>query len=326
MRVGSPPVLAALAFPAGGPGRHGLPARRPRLGPRGRHEPVGRRGLRAPRVRLQADPRALLPARRTSRSPTRAPSACCSAEEQDAVRDRLGRAVPRRRRAGASVAPAGARRRRGPKFMLRHKHLRQPLRFEPGAQPLTSTARGYRGDVVVKAKPAADGGQRAAARPLPARRRAVGGAEAGTSRRTRRRRWPRARTRSRRCTRTGLRPLPRRAPQMYGGIRAERPRRTSRSARRPGRCSSGATASIAAYYFSTSGGRTSSIHDAWPRAHQVPYLVSVSDPYDYLSPHHVWPTVTLPAAQVARVLGRSRRARRRSSTQLVGPCRRPCGC
>src|SRR6185503_10614150 len=59
---------------------------------------------------------------------------------------------------------------------------------------------------------------------------------------------------------------------------------------------------IAAYYFSTSGGRTSSVHDAWPRSHQVPYLVSVSDPYDYISPHHVWPTMELPATRVASVL------------------------
>jgi hypothetical protein len=28
----------------------------------------------------------------------------------------------------------------------------------------------------------------------------------------------------------------------------------------------------------------------------------VSDPYDYLSPHHVWPTIALPAARVASVL------------------------
>src|SRR4029077_1406726 len=59
---------------------------------------------------------------------------------------------------------------------------------------------------------------------------------------------------------------------------------------------------IPAYYFSSSGGRTSAIHDAWPRSPQVPYLVSVSDPYDYISPHHVWPTVTLSAGAVARVL------------------------
>jgi hypothetical protein len=60
---------------------------------------------------------------------------------------------------------------------------------------------------------------------------------------------------------------------------------------------------ITAYYFSTSGGRTSSIHDAWPKATQVPYLVSVPDPYDYISPHHVWPTTMLSPAQIGRALG-----------------------
>jgi hypothetical protein len=59
---------------------------------------------------------------------------------------------------------------------------------------------------------------------------------------------------------------------------------------------------IEALYFSSSGGRTSSVHDAWPRARQVPYLVSVADPYDYISPHHVWPTQVLTAARVAGVL------------------------
>ena len=36
------------------------------------------------------------------------------------------------------------------RFTLRHKELRQPLRFQPGAQPLQVDFAGYRGDVVVK--------------------------------------------------------------------------------------------------------------------------------------------------------------------------------
>ena len=40
------------------------------------------------------------------------------------------------------------------------------------------------------------------------------------------------------------------------------------------------------YFFSTSGGRTASAEDVWGEA--VPYLVSVSDPYDSLSPNHRW--------------------------------------
>jgi SpoIID/LytB domain protein len=42
------------------------------------------------------------------------------------------------------------------------------------------------------------------------------------------------------------------------------------------------------YYHSTSGGRTAAITDAWPGSSPVPYLVSVPDPEDVLSPHHVW--------------------------------------
>ena len=37
----------------------------------------------------------------------------------------------------------------------------------------------------------------------------------------------------------------------------------------------------------------------------MPYLVSVSDPYDYLSPHHVWPTRVLSETQLSLALGLS---------------------
>ena len=53
------------------------------------------------------------------------------------------------------------------------------------------------------------------------------------------------------------------------------------------------------YYFSTSGGRTASVHDVWPKAAPVPYLVSVSDPYDYLSKLHRWPALVLSRSQLA---------------------------
>src|SRR3954464_12493543 len=42
------------------------------------------------------------------------------------------------------------------------------------------------------------------------------------------------------------------------------------------------------YYFSTSGGRTENIENAWPGTSPVPYLQSVVDPYDNLSPRHRW--------------------------------------
>jgi stage II sporulation protein D len=42
------------------------------------------------------------------------------------------------------------------------------------------------------------------------------------------------------------------------------------------------------YYFSTSGGRTENIENSWPGSAPVPYLRSVDDPYDNLSPRHRW--------------------------------------
>ena len=54
------------------------------------------------------------------------------------------------------------------------------------------------------------------------------------------------------------------------------------------------------FFFSTSGGRTASAEDVWGTA--VPYLVSVADPYDTISPHHTWGPVAYTGAQLAKRL------------------------
>ena len=54
------------------------------------------------------------------------------------------------------------------------------------------------------------------------------------------------------------------------------------------------------YFFSSSGGRTASAEDVWGEA--VPYLVSVADPYDTISPHHTWGPVAYTGAQLAKKL------------------------
>ena len=56
------------------------------------------------------------------------------------------------------------------------------------------------------------------------------------------------------------------------------------------------------YFHSTSGGRTASVADVWPGSNPLPYLVSVEDPYDSLSPHHTWGPFVLPAARLQKVL------------------------
>jgi stage II sporulation protein D len=54
------------------------------------------------------------------------------------------------------------------------------------------------------------------------------------------------------------------------------------------------------FFFSTSGGRTASAEDIWGEA--VPYLVSVPDPYDSISPHHKWGPFAFTGVKLAKVL------------------------
>ena len=53
------------------------------------------------------------------------------------------------------------------------------------------------------------------------------------------------------------------------------------------------------YFFSTSGGRTATVTDVWPTSKPTPYLVSVTDPYDSISPYHRWGPLVL-SAKAAR--------------------------
>jgi stage II sporulation protein D len=84
--------------------------------------------------------------------------------------------------------------------------------------------------------------------------------------------------------------------QMYGGVAAERPTTNLAVGATAGQVLLWHDTIVQAFYFSTSGGRTSSVHDAWPNAQQVPYLVSVADPYDGISPRHTWPATALTPA------------------------------
>jgi stage II sporulation protein D len=54
------------------------------------------------------------------------------------------------------------------------------------------------------------------------------------------------------------------------------------------------------FFFSTSGGRTASAEDVW--GEPVPYLVSVPDPYDSISPHHTWGPVAYTGTALAKRL------------------------
>jgi stage II sporulation protein D len=56
------------------------------------------------------------------------------------------------------------------------------------------------------------------------------------------------------------------------------------------------------YFFSTSGGRTASVQDINPASPPIPYLVSVPDPYDSISPYHNWGPFQYTPRKLARTM------------------------
>jgi stage II sporulation protein D len=185
-----------------------------------------------------------------------------------------------------------------------HK-LKAPLRFEPGIQPLTLGGEGYRGALVVKPKP---GGLMVVnALPLDRYLRGVVPWEVPSG-------WQLAAyeaqaVAARTYTLATLHPgqdfdlYPDDRDQMYGGIRAERPQTNLAIGATAGRVLTYGGHVIVAYYSSTSGGRTAAVQDAFPGLQPEPYLVSVPDPYDTISPHHAWPTRALSASYISTKLG-----------------------
>jgi stage II sporulation protein D len=55
------------------------------------------------------------------------------------------------------------------------------------------------------------------------------------------------------------------------------------------------------YFYSSSGGRTAAADEVW-QGPPVPYLVSVDDPYDTISPYHRWGPFSISAARLGKAL------------------------
>ena len=90
--------------------------------------------------------------------------------------------------------------------------------------------------------------------------------------------------------------------QMYRGVTGEAAASTTavNATRRQALTFGGRVAN--ALFSASSGGRTAANEEIFPSADPVPYLRSVDDPYDRLSPYHDW-SVTLTAASAATHLG-----------------------
>ena len=90
--------------------------------------------------------------------------------------------------------------------------------------------------------------------------------------------------------------------QVYGGIEAEEPETTAAVKATAGRVLVFGGKIATAFYFSTSGGRTANVEDVFGGP-PVPYLVSVPDPYDSISPLHKWGPFPVATARLAKALG-----------------------
>jgi stage II sporulation protein D len=97
--------------------------------------------------------------------------------------------------------------------------------------------------------------------------------------------------------------LPNTSDQVYGGVAAEKPHSDQAVYATLGQVLMWNGQVARTYYSSSSGGRTESVEDAWPGSAPIPYLRSVSDPYDVYSPHHDWGPFAVSGTRLAASLG-----------------------
>ncbi|MCZ7589330.1 MAG: SpoIID/LytB domain-containing protein [Gaiella sp.] len=89
--------------------------------------------------------------------------------------------------------------------------------------------------------------------------------------------------------------------QVYYGVAAETPGPTRAVTETRGEILTYDGLPAQAFYFSSSGGRTVSALDAFGT--DVPYLASIDDPWDEVSPNHAWSPQLLTGAQLAKRFG-----------------------
>jgi stage II sporulation protein D len=92
--------------------------------------------------------------------------------------------------------------------------------------------------------------------------------------------------------------------QVYGGRSGEDPRTSRAVEATRGTVLTYDGEVITAFFFSTSGGRTENVENVFRGSGPKPYLVSVPDPFDRISPYHRWPDPpTFGAERLGRLLG-----------------------
>src|SRR5262245_21964033 len=180
-----------------------------------------------------------------------------------------------------------------------------PITFVPGRSMLALDGKPYRGQLVIKAS----GGKLRAINSVPLEQYVYGvvPVEIGSSgpARALKAQAVAARTYALAVKRSGgdFDLYPDIRSQSYGGASVETSATDAAVDATAGRVITYKGKVITAYYFASSGGRTASVQDVWLGSSPVPYLVSVSDPYDNACPEHTWGPYVYSGSTLARKLG-----------------------
>ena len=193
------------------------------------------------------------------------------------VRDRTGKQV---------VVRPGALR-LGPGLRVRGRRLAGPLRIAPGAMPLRLNLRPYRGALVVRSR----GGVLSVVNEVGLERYLRGVVPGEMPDRFHPEALKAQAVAARSYALTSMRPdriydvVDNADDQLYGGLPAERAATDGAIAATSGLAVVWGGHVARTYYHSTSGGRTAAAEDVFAGV-AAPYLRSVDDPFDALSPHH----------------------------------------
>jgi stage II sporulation protein D len=181
------------------------------------------------------------------------------------------------------------------------KALPGPLLFSPGTAPLSLGGRGYRGSLRVKTNGSAlevvnvVGLESYLMGVVPSEMPSHWPAEALASQAVAARTYALAH-----LQKGGDYDLyPDTRSQVYGGIGAEAPSSNTAVSETANQVVLYDGQPANTYFSSSSGGKTANVQDVWSSP-PVPYLISVPDPYDTLSPYHNWGPLRFSSAMIAR--------------------------
>lgn len=190
------------------------------------------------------------------------------------------------------------------KLRVSGRSLVPPLRVQAGAAVLSVGGTGYRGNLTVLRS----GGGLDVVNTLPLERYLRGVVPAEMPKHWSAAAYEAQAVAARSYALSGLRPgaefdlYPDTRDQVYGGVAAERPETNQAVGETHGQILTYDSQPIRAYYSASTGGQTDDVRNAFPGREAVPYLVSVADPYDSISPLHRW-HISLDLAQVESAFG-----------------------